>query len=192
MRSRERVLAALNHIQPDRVPVDFGAHRSSGIMAIAYAKLKETMGISSGAIYVYDMVQQLAVVEPEVLDAFGVDDLEMILSDTMWTGIATPGAHLGLSDAGLDTFNPVQITCAGMDAEHLKRTYGDRMALWGGGCDTRDILINGTPQQIREHVRDQIRIFHQNGGFIFQQVHNIMADVPPQNIIAMFEAVGSA
>jgi len=59
------------------VPVDFGAHRSSGISAIAYAKLKKHLGIESGGIYVYDMVQQLAVIEPEVLDRFQVDTIEL-------------------------------------------------------------------------------------------------------------------
>ena len=77
MDSRQRVLAALNHEQPDRVPIDFGGHRSSGIMAIAYSRLKKALGITSGDIYVYDMIQQLAIVEERVLDAFGVDTIEM-------------------------------------------------------------------------------------------------------------------
>jgi len=77
MRSRERILCALNHLQPDLVPIDFGGHRSSGIAAIAYAKLKKTLGISSGDIFVYDMVQQLAVVEPPMLDALNIDVVEM-------------------------------------------------------------------------------------------------------------------
>ncbi len=62
MDSRERVYTALKHKDPDRVPVDFSGHRSSGIMAIAYAKLKDYLGIKSGDIYVYDLIQQLAVV----------------------------------------------------------------------------------------------------------------------------------
>ncbi len=62
------------------------------------------------------------------------------------------------------------------------------MAFWGGGCYTREILPRGTPEQIREHVRKNIQIMSRGGGFVFQQVHNIMADVPPENIVAMFEA----
>ena len=77
MNSRERVRTALAHRQPDRVAIDFGAHRSSGIAAIAYAKLKQALGITSGDIYVHDMVQQLAIVEPEVLDAVGADVIEL-------------------------------------------------------------------------------------------------------------------
>ena len=75
--SRERVLDAVNHREPDRVPIDLSGHRSSGVMAIAYNKLKQHLGITSGDIYVYDFVQQLAIVEPEVLDRFGVDTVEL-------------------------------------------------------------------------------------------------------------------
>jgi uroporphyrinogen decarboxylase len=406
MNSRERVLAALNHQEPDRVPVDFGGHRSSGIMAMAYAWLKRRLGISTGDIYVYDMVQQLAIVEEPVLDALDIDVVEMgrgfmqddaawkdwvlpdgtpckipafvnverrgedwyllgpdgrelgiqkkdclyfeqiyfpllergiqdddfadlpdRLGETIWTGVATPGGHLpfdeqGLSqladgarrfresteraviglfggnmfeipqflyridhylmylamypeqihrlseklceihlanlekwlgavgpyidvilfgddlgsqngpmispemyrefvkpyhrrlwnrakelanakvmlhscggiepllsdmiEAGLDATNPVQITAKGMNAAHLKDRYGGKLTFWGGGCDTRDVLPNGTADQITRHVEEQIRIFSPGGGFVFQQVHNIMANVPPENVVTMF------
>ena len=94
----------------------------------------------------------------------------------------------GLIEAGLDTINPVQITCRGMEAAELKREFGSRLTFWGGGCDTRDILIQGTPAQVREHVRRQVEIWRPGGGFVFQQVHNILADVPPANVVAMYEA----
>jgi len=408
MTPRERVLAAIEHRQPDQVPIDFGGHRSSGIMAMAYARLKDALGITSGDLYVYDVVQQLAIVEPPVLDALGIDVIEMgrgflpgstgwknwtlpdgtpckvpayieiekrgpdwyligtggqdlgiqkegclyfeqihfplidrpietddfadladRLGETMWTGIVHPGAHLPLDeaglaelargaaalrattdraivglfggnifevpqflyridnhlanmalhpeaihrlvqtlsdlhmanlekwlgavgphidiilfgddlggqngplispdmyrefcqphhrrlwqrakeladvkvmlhscggiepllddliDAGLDTTNPVQTTCVGMDPQHLKSTYGDRLCFWGGGCDTRDVLPNATPDQVRQHVRQQVDLLGEGGGFVFQQVHNIMADVPIDNVLAMFEA----
>ena len=410
MTSRERVLTALNHQQPDMVPIDLGAHRSSGIAAIAYAKLKNALGISSGDIYVYDMVQQLAIVEPEVLDAVGADAIEMgrafmledtqwklwilpdgtpckipgfiniekrdhdwyLLSDdgvdlaiqkkgclyfeqiywpwadrnmteqdfsdieeafqyTMWTGIASPGGHIPLDnqglqilsvgaarlrhstdraiiglfggnlfegpqflyrmdnyflnlgmypdacirlsealcefylsnlekwlkavgphidiimfgddlggqngplispqmyreyykpfhskmwrtvkkraphvavqlhscggiepllndliEAGLEIVNPVQISCKGMDAMELKKKYGNRLVFWGGGCDTGHILPHATPDEVKKHVKEQVSILSPDGGFVFQQVHNILADVPPENIIAMYEAI---
>jgi len=409
MTSRDRILCALNHQQPDRMPIDFGGHRSSGIAAIAYAKVKKALGISSGDIYVYDMVQQLAIVEPEVLDAVGADvvelgrgfmlndsdwkdwvlpdgtpckipcfvhvekrgsssyllsedgvdlaiqkdgclyfeqihwpwlernpdehdfsDLEDAFKHTMWTGVPTPGGHIPLTDegcrqladgarklrestdrailgifggnlfevpqflyrmdnylmhmglhpegcerlsealcnfympqlekwlgavgpyidvvlfsddlgmqngplmspdmyrryykpwhaklwqrakelaphvnvhlhscggiepllddlieAGLESSNPVQITCNGMDPLHLKRTYGEQFTFWGGGCDTQHILPSGTPDQVRENVRELVSVWVHGGGFVFQQVHNILADVPPENIIAMFTA----
>lgn len=409
MNSRERVIAAINHEPVDRIPIDFGGHRSSGIMAMAYARLKRHLRITSGDIYVYDMPQQLAIVEPEILDLFGVDTIEMgrgflidneewkewVLPDgtpckipkyiqikdrsgdwyllakdgrdlavqkkgspfmehihfpmaerdfesddfddlaeqfnySMWTGVATAGGHLALDDkglqelaagarklrestdraiiglfggnmfeipqylfrmdkyftymglypeavirlseklfelhlnnlekwltavgpyidvilfgddfgtqmgpfmstamyrkyykpyqqklwkrtkeladvkimlhscggiepllddlidAGLEAVNPVQISCNGMDPKHLKEQYGSRICFWGGGCDTRDILPLQTSEEVTAHVRKQVEIMRQGSGFVFQQVHNIMADIQPENIIALFNAV---
>jgi uroporphyrinogen decarboxylase len=392
------------------VPIDFGGHRSSGIAAIAYAKLKDYLGIKSGGIYILDMIQQIAIVEPEVLDAVGADVVELgrgfMLNDREWkewvlpngapcripafinvrkrgkdwylvsedgvdlaiqkegclyfeqiywpwrerdiekqdfsdvedgyqhsmfTAIAAAGGHIPLTDdglkrlsagaktlrestdraimglfggnlfegpqflygietyllhmglhpdackrlsaalcdfytprmekwlkavgpyidvmlfgddmggqtgplmspkmyreyykpwhaklwkrakelaphlsihlhscggieplledlieAGLESVNPVQISCAGMDARTLKRKYGSRLTFWGGGCDTRHVLPHGTPEEITNHVKEQVRILSPGGGFVFQQVHNILADVPPENIVAMFKAV---
>jgi uroporphyrinogen decarboxylase len=94
-----------------------------------------------------------------------------------------------LIDAGLEAINPVQISCRGMDAEGLKREFGKDLVFWGGGCDTQHILPCGTPDEVREHVKSQVRIMAPGGGFVFQQVHNILANVPPENIIAMYEAV---
>jgi uroporphyrinogen decarboxylase len=414
--SRERVLAALAHRQPDRTPIDFGSHRSSGIAALMYPRLKATLGIGSGDTYVYDMVQQLAIVEPAVQDAVGVDvvglgdaflldpgdwqdwvlpdgspckipayinvvrrgedwylladdgrdlgvmrrgalyfdeifwpwadcdfehkdfsveELRAAFRSSMWNAIATPGSHLPLTpaglrelaagaealrastdraiigdfggsmaevpqtlvgqeryllymalypdacvrlsealcqlyledlekwlgavgpyidvvnfggedmggqngplwspamyrryfkpyhrrmwqrvreladvriflhscgsiepmledliDAGVDAINPVQISAWNMGARHLKATFGDRLTLWGGGCDTQVVLSRGTPEGVRQHVTEQVAILNAGGGFVFQQVQNIQAGVPPENIAAMFEAVrGSA
>jgi len=412
MNSRERVLAAINHQESDRVPIDFGGHRSSGIAAIAYAKLKKALGITSGDIYVYDMIQQLAIVESPVLDAVGADvvelgrgfmlddkdwkpwvlpdgtpckipgytnlekrgedsylisgdgldlaiqkkgclyfeqihwpladrpiedddfsDLQEVFKHSVWTDVTSPGGHIPLTkvglkilaagakalresteraiiglfggsmfeipqflyrmdnyftymalypeacirlseqlcqlhlsnlekwlgavapyidivlfgddlggqhgplispimyrkyykpyhkklwlrvkelaphvkiqlhtcggieplledliDAGLEIANPIQITCKGMNAESLKAKYGQRLTFWGGGCDTQYLLPRATSKEVAKHVKEQITILSPGGGFVFQQVHNILADVPPENIIAMFEAVHS-
>ena len=94
-----------------------------------------------------------------------------------------------LIEAGLDAVNPVQITCAGMDAAGLKADFGDKITFWGGGCDTRFVLSKATPEDIRQHVRRQVEILNRGGGFVFQQVHNVLADVPPENVIAMFDAL---
>jgi uroporphyrinogen decarboxylase len=406
MTSRERVLAALNHQEPDRVPIDLSGHRSSGIAAMAYARLRDYLGLPKKPIRVYDPVQQLAIVDEDVLQRFQVDTIELgrafaledkywaewtlpdgtpclmpawaqptrdngewvlrsqvtgrviarmpesvwyfeqtnwpflesddpdqieaAIPECMWTAIASPpgpivagpdgarvlqeGAHRlrqqtdraiiglfggnllefgqflyrndnffmllageperahrfldkllemhlrnlegflsavgehidvilfgddlgmqsgpqmspamyreyfqpreramwqlvkqraphlkimlhccggvrellpGLIDAGLEAINPVQITCRGMEPAGLKRDFGSRLTFWGGGCDTRDVLIKRTPAQVREHVRQQVKIMRPGGGFIFQQVHNIMADVPPANVVAMYEA----
>jgi uroporphyrinogen decarboxylase len=406
MTPRERVLSALNHRQPDKVPVDFSGHRSSGIHAIAYARLRAYLGLPKRPIRVYDPIQQMAVVDEDVLRRFAIDTIELgrafavedswwhdwVLPDgtpcqlpvwvkperdgkrwvlrsgeghviaqmpdgalyfeqtyypfvdgeanhdrlaeafdeSMWTGIASPpgpivsgaageqimiegaknlrkntdrailglfggnllelgqfmyrndnffmllagepdrahdfleklvtlhlknleaflkkvgpyidiilfGDDLGMQtgpqispamyreffkprhaklwkrakelanvkvmlhccggvrellddliDAGLDAINPVQISCRGMEASALKKDFGDRITFWGGGCDTREILSRGTPEMIRHHVREQVSILHRGGGFVFQQVHNILADVPPQNIVAMFDTL---
>jgi len=400
MNSRERVLAALNHIEPDCVPVDFSGHRSSGIAAMAYPKLREFLGLPPKEVRVYDIVQQLAVVDEDVLDRFGVDtielgrgfaldekswspwtlpdgtpclvpswsgiekengrwvirsktgnvlahmpegvlyfeqtyypflendDLEAIsaaFEESMWTAVASPpgpidgkslsegakrlrentdraiiglfggnlfevgqflyrndkfmmllaaepkhahdfldklieihlanlekflaavgeyidiilfGDDLGMQtgpiispqmyreffkprhkllwnrakqladvkvmlhccggvrelmpdliEAGLDAINPVQISCSGMDAGGLKAEFGADITFWGGGCDTRDILPTGTPQQVAENVKELVKILRPGGGFVFQQVHNILANIPPANIVAMFDAV---
>ncbi len=401
MTSRERVLAALEHQESARVPVDFSGHRSSGIAAIAYAKLREYLGFPARPIRVYDVIQQLAILDEDVLERFGVDTIELgrgfalddeswspwvlpdgtacfvpawtrierdegrwvirspsgrvlaqmpertlyfeqtyypflerrdepaairdALEESMWTSVAAPpgpiddealsqgakqlrrkteraiiglfggnlfeigqflyrndqfmmllaseprrahrfldalvdihlanlerflgavgeyidiilfGDDLGMQtgpmispamyreffkprhkllwnrakeladvkvmlhccggvrellgdliEAGLDAINPVQISCTGMDAGELKAEFGPRLTFWGGGCDTRDLLANGTPQQVAEHVKEQVKILGPGGGFVFQQVHNILADVPPENIVAMFDAV---
>jgi len=94
-----------------------------------------------------------------------------------------------LIDAGIDAINPVQINCAGMDVSELKAEFGKDITFWGGGCDTGDVLPNGSPKQVAEHVKRQVEILRAGGGFVFQQVHNILANVPTENIVAMFDAV---
>ena len=402
MKPRERVLAALDHRETDRVPVDFSGHRSSGIAAIAYPKLRDFLGLPAKPVRVYDVIQQLAVVDDDVLDRFGVDTIELgrgfalddeswspwalpdgtpcfvpawtpierdenrwvirsesgivlahmpdgalyfeqtyfpflegddlnaisdVLGESMWTAIASPpgpvdaerfsegarelrartdraiiglfggnlfevgqflyrndvfmmllagepahahkfldklteihlanlerflkavGEHIDiilfgddlgmqtgpmmspamyreffkprhkllwsrakeladvkvmlhccggvrellphLIEAGVDAINPVQISCSGMDAAELKAEFGKDITFWGGGCDTRDILPNGTPEQVAEHTRRQVEILRPGGGFVFQQVHNILANVSAGNVTAMFDAVNS-
>jgi len=402
MTSRERILAALEHRETDRIPVDFSGHRSSGIAAIAYPKLRRYLGLPPMPIRVYDIIQQLAIVDDDVLDRFGVDTIELgrgfaqdeqswrpwtlpdgtacfvpawtgierddkrwvirsqsgrilahmpdgaiyfeqtyypflegddldaiseVLGESMWTAIASPpgpidskqlsegakrlragtdraiiglfggnlfevgqflyrndqfmmllaaepqhahrfldklveihlanlerflatvGEHIDiilfgddlgmqtgpmmspkmyceffkprhkllwnrakeladvkvmlhccggvrellphLIEAGLDAINPVQISCCRMDAGELKAEFGSDLTFWGGGCDTRDILPNGTSQQVAEHVKKQVGILSPGGGFVFQQVHNILANVPPENIAAMFDTVNA-
>ncbi len=406
--SRTCVQLALSHQPTPWVPLDFGGHRSSGISAAAYARLKKHLGINTGHVYVYDLVQQLAVIEPEILDLFRVDtvelgrgfaleenawkpwtltdgtacmvpvyaeldeengdrymivdgkraaqmkrgtyffeqcyypladrdfvndpfdDLREMLPKTSWTGVPAPGweysldteegrekvrsrakalrestdlaiiglfggnmyeipcylfsmekymSYMGLYpeaclrfsetlcqihlenlekwlnvvapyidvvmfgddlgsgngplmstkmyakyylpfhsrlwkrtkeiaphlktqlhccggvfplielmiEGGLDSINPVQVGCKGMDPAALKSAYGDRITFWGGGCDTRKILPTGTPDEVRQCVRERFAEFSRGGGYVFQQIHNIMPEVPPENIVAMFD-----
>ncbi|NCU25203.1 hypothetical protein EOM86_00610 [Candidatus Nomurabacteria bacterium] len=92
-----------------------------------------------------------------------------------------------LIDCGIDAINPVQISARNMDPKHLKSAYGDKMTFWGGGCDTQRILGPGSESEVRANVRELMDIFKKNQGFVFCQVHNIMGNVPPQNVIAMFD-----
>ncbi|MEW6235543.1 MAG: uroporphyrinogen decarboxylase family protein [Candidatus Omnitrophota bacterium] len=92
-------------------------------------------------------------------------------------------------DAGFDIVNPVQCSAKGMEAEGLKAKYGDRLTFWGGGVDTQKDLPFGTPQQVREQVLRRCEVFSQNGGFVFNSVHNIQANTPVENIVAMIGAV---
>ncbi|MGQ9553485.1 MAG: uroporphyrinogen decarboxylase family protein [Anaerolineae bacterium] len=93
-----------------------------------------------------------------------------------------------LVEAGLDALNPVQTSAAGMDPHWLKSTFGDRLTFWGGGVETQTTLAFGTPQEVRQQVRERIRIFAPGGGYVFGPVHNIQYGVPPENIVAAFEA----
>jgi uroporphyrinogen decarboxylase len=404
MTSRECILAALNHREPDRVPVDLAGHGSSGIAPLAYARLRRALGLKEVTLRIFDPVQQLAVMHDDLLDVLGIDTIQLgqgfalddkdwvdwrlrdgtlcqmpfwavpqrgegewllrtpnglaigkmpdggfyfsqcnwplfdatddrpledAMRECLWTAIPSPpgpfaadmgtftagarrlrertdrailgvfggslfetGQHLyrmdrflemlageplrahafldrlleihlsrlerflkavgpyidiivfgddlggqnsplmspkmfreffkprhsqlfrrakeladvkvmmhccgavrpllrDLIEAGIDAINPVQISCRGMDAAELKREFGRDLTLWGGGCDTQSILPTATPEAVQEHVLRQVSILAPGGGFVFQQVHNIQTDVPPENILAMYDAVKS-
>jgi uroporphyrinogen decarboxylase len=95
-----------------------------------------------------------------------------------------------LIEAGYDIINPVQINTKDMEPERLKREFGQDITVWGGGADTRHVLNRATPAEVKDHVRKLVDIFAPGGGFVFNPVHNILPDVPPENIEAMFEVVG--
>jgi len=92
-------------------------------------------------------------------------------------------------EAGFDIINPVQINAEGMDPKELKRKFGERIVFWGGGVDTQGVFAFGTPQQVKEQVKRQVSILNENGGFVFNTVHNIQANVPFENVVAMLEAL---
>ena len=91
--------------------------------------------------------------------------------------------------SGFDIINPVQITAAGMDPTYLKKTYGENIVFWGGGVDTQKVLPFGKPEEVTNQVLYLCEIFSKNGGFIFNTIHNIQANIPVENIIAMFNGV---
>lgn len=94
-----------------------------------------------------------------------------------------------LIEVGVDILNPVQVSAAGMDTRVLKREFGRDLVFWGGGVDTQRVLPRGTPQEVRDEVRRRIDDLAPGGGFVFTTVHNIQADVPPENLLAMWETL---
>lgn len=91
------------------------------------------------------------------------------------------------ADMGLDCLNPLQLSANGMDAATIKANYGDKFTFWGGGVDTQHTLPFGTPEEVRRQVRERIDILSKDGGYVFNTIHNIVANVPPENLIAMYE-----
>ena len=94
-----------------------------------------------------------------------------------------------LIEAGIEIFNPVQTNAWHMDPEFLKKEFGKDCTFWGGGLETAGTLNVDNPEKIKEKVLRRMEILSKDGGFVFNTVHNILPDVPPENVIAMFEAV---
>ena len=93
-----------------------------------------------------------------------------------------------LIEMGVDVLNPLQVGAANMDTKRLKAEFDNDIIFWGGGCDTQSVLNLATPAQVRDEVKRRIDDLAPGGGFIFAQVHNIQPDVPPENMVAMWEA----
>jgi len=90
--------------------------------------------------------------------------------------------------AGFDILNPVQCSAANMAPAELKKEFGERIVFWGGGVDTQKTLAFGTPEEVKEEVRERLRVFAPGGGFVFNSVHNIQARIPVENVLAFYEA----
>lgn len=92
-------------------------------------------------------------------------------------------------EMGIDILNPVHITASGMEPVQLKRDFGNNIVFWGGGVDTQKILAYGTEKDVADDVKRNIAALAPGGGFVFAAVHNIQAEVPPENIMAMWKAL---
>jgi len=90
-------------------------------------------------------------------------------------------------EIGVDILNPVQTSAAHMEVERLKSQFGGRIVFWGGGADVQSVLPRGTPQEVRRDVRHRLEVMQPGGGFVFAPIHNLQADIPPENILAMYE-----
>jgi uroporphyrinogen decarboxylase len=97
-----------------------------------------------------------------------------------------------LIEEGVDILNPVQVNADGMDTAALKREFGADVTFWGGGVDTQRVLPFGTPAEVRDEVRRRIDDLAPGGGFVFAAVHNVQGDVPPENFMAMWDALREA
>jgi len=97
----------------------------------------------------------------------------------------------GMVEMGVDILNPIQCSAANMDPRRLKREYGDKLVFWGGGIDTQKTFPFGTEDEVREEVAERIGIFAPGGGFVFNAIHNIQANVPARNIITAFETAAN-
>jgi uroporphyrinogen-III decarboxylase len=94
-------------------------------------------------------------------------------------------------EMGVDILNPLQLSADGMDPVKIKEEFGGKLAFWGGGVDTQRTLPFGTPDEVRREVRERIKILSPGGGYVFNPIHNVVANVPPENLIAMYQAARS-
>ena len=92
-----------------------------------------------------------------------------------------------LLDNGIHILNPVQISARNMNPAELKRRFGEKLTFWGGGCDAQHVLSRGTPAEVAANVRQNVEALKPGGGYVFNSVHNIQGEVPPENIVALFD-----
>jgi len=118
---------------------------------------------------------------------------DLIHTHTSWkTFIHSCGSVIDLIpdfiDAGFDILNPLQTSAAGMDMVKLKQCYGRDLVFWGGGADTQKILCFGTPEEVKRDVMHRVQILGKGGGFVFNTIHNVQANIPVENLLALYQA----
>ena len=119
--------------------------------------------------------------------------LNWIHANTSWKVLLHSDGALvpllpSIIEMGVDILNPVQTSAAGMEPARLKREFGDHLAFWGGSCDPQGTFARGTPAEVAAETEANLRIFTPGSGFVFAPIHNVQANVPPDNVIAMFDA----
>jgi uroporphyrinogen-III decarboxylase len=92
-------------------------------------------------------------------------------------------------ESGFDIFNPVQCSAKNMDPASLKKEFGSDIVFWGGAIDTQKTLPFGTPEDVRKESLERCEIFSKDGGFVFTSIHNIQANTPVENVLALISAV---
>ena len=147
----------------------------------------DDLGMDSGPFMAPDIYRKLFYPRHKKLCEYVHDHSNMHTFLHSCGSISTMLPHL--IDAGFEIINPVQTNVQHMDPKFLKKEFGKDITFWGGGADTRHILNNGTVSEVQSHVRQNIDILGKDGGFVFAAIHNIMPDVPPENVVAMFDTV---
>lgn len=184
MTGRARIEAALKHREADRIPVDLGASESSGI------QVNDDLGTQNGPQIAPETYREM--VKPYHTRLWGLikklSGKPLLLHSCGSIYEIIPD----LIETGIDAINPVQVRAMNMDSKKLKKKFGKELTFWGGGCDTQQILGRGTPAEVKEEVRRRCADLAPGGGFVFCQVHNIQPNVPPDNVMAMYEAEKSA
>lgn len=186
-------------MRPDYIKILFD--RQSEIALENLKRLQKKIGDNIDAVYICGTdfgTQDSTFCSPEQFDELWLPYYRRINSwihlNTGWKtfkhscGAVEPFLSRFIA-AGFDIINPVQINARGMDPLHLKKTYGRQLVFWGGGIDTQKTLPYGTAEEIREEVLRLCEVFAKDGGFVFNTVHNIQANVPVENMVAMIEAI---
>lgn len=186
-------------MRPDYIRSIF--ERQTEIALENFRRIKEVVGDNLDAVFLCGTdfgTQDSTFCAPEQFDdlwlPFYLRINDWVHSNTNWKTFkhscgAVEPFMTRFIDAGFDIINPVQVSAKGMDAAHLKNTYGKDLVFWGGGIDTQKTLPYSSPEKVREEVLRLCDIFARDGGFVFNTVHNIQANVPVENMVAMVDAV---
>lgn len=162
-------------------------HEATGDRCFAWGIASDDAGTQRGELLSPDLFTEMILPHYRRL-------CRWVHANTLWKTFlhscgSVRGYIPGWIEAGVDILNPVQISAARMEPESLMKEFGGRIVFWGGGCDTQKVLPLGTPDEVREHVAANMRVFGARpGGYVFNQVHNIQENVPVENVEAMFEA----
>lgn len=92
-------------------------------------------------------------------------------------------------EMGVDILNPIHVRAAGMEPAALKRDFGKDICFWGGGVDTQGVLSTGSPREVADDTRRNLEALAPGGGYVFNTIHNIQSEVPPENVMAMWETL---
>ena len=186
-------------LRPDYVTAIF--ERQTEIALENFRRMHEVIGDNLDAVFICGTdfgTQDSTFCAPEQFDDLWLPYYrkinEWVHANTSWKTFkhscgAVESFMSRFIDSGFDIINPVQVSAKGMDPKLLKKTYGKDLVFWGGGVDTQKTLPYSTPEKVREEVLRLCDVFAKDGGFVFNTVHNIQANVPVENIVAMVNAV---